>query len=64
MGLSAELNFDTSFGKITSITAWRNFESTIGQDADYSTGDVLWRNTARSERQRVQATVRGAAFLR
>jgi len=46
MGLSAELNFETSFGKITSITAWRNFESTIGQDADYSTGDVLWRNTA------------------
>ena len=30
--------------KITSITAWRNFESEIGQDADYSTGDVLWRN--------------------
>ena len=41
--LSAELNFGPSFGKITSITAWRNFESTIGQDADYSTGDVLWR---------------------
>jgi outer membrane receptor protein involved in Fe transport len=46
MGLSAQLNFETSFGQITSITAWRNFESTIGQDADYSTADVLWRNTA------------------
>jgi outer membrane receptor protein involved in Fe transport len=45
MGISAELNFDRSFGKITSITAWRKFESTIGQDADYSTGDVLWRNS-------------------
>jgi outer membrane receptor protein involved in Fe transport len=45
MGVSAELNFDRSFGKITSITAWRNFETTIGQDADYSTGDVLWRNS-------------------
>ena len=44
MGVSAELNFDRSFGKITSITAWRSFESDIGQDADYSTGDVLWRN--------------------
>ncbi len=44
MGVSAELNAETSFGKITSITAWRNFESEIGQDADYSTGDVLWRN--------------------
>ena len=46
MGVSAELNFERSFGKITSITAWRNFESHIGQDADYSTGDVLWRNSA------------------
>jgi len=46
MGVSAELNFERSFGKITSITAWRNFETTIGQDADYSTGDVLWRNSA------------------
>jgi iron complex outermembrane receptor protein len=45
MGVSAELEFERSFGKITSITAWRSFESTIGQDADYSTGDVLWRNS-------------------
>lgn len=44
LGVSAELEFERSFGKITSITAWRNFESEIGQDADYSTGDVLWRN--------------------
>jgi len=46
MGVSAELNFEKSFGKITSITAWRNFKATIGQDADYSTGGVLWRNSA------------------
>jgi iron complex outermembrane receptor protein len=44
MGVSAELNFERSFGKITSITAWRSFEAHIGQDADYSTGDVLYRN--------------------
>ena len=44
MGVSAELNFERSFGKITSITAWRSFEAQIGQDADYSTGDVLYRN--------------------
>ena len=43
-GISAELTFDRSFGRITSITAWRTFEAQIGQDADYSTGDVLWRN--------------------
>ncbi len=45
MGVSAELNFDLSFGRLTSITAWRNFETVIGQDADYSTGDVLWRDS-------------------
>jgi len=46
MGVSAELTFERSFGKITSITAWRSFESEIGQDADYTTGDVLWRNSS------------------
>ena len=46
MGLSAELNFERSFGKITSITAWRSFETRIGQDADYTTAGVLWRNSA------------------
>jgi iron complex outermembrane receptor protein len=43
-GVSAELNFTLPFGKLTSLTAWRNFESSTGQDADYSTADVLWRN--------------------
>jgi iron complex outermembrane receptor protein len=46
MGVSAEVAFDTSFGKITSITAWRRFEATHGQDADYTTGDLVWRNSA------------------
>ncbi len=46
MGLSAELNFDRSFGKITSITAWRDFKANIGQDADYTTADILFRNSA------------------
>jgi len=46
MGLSVELAVDKSFGKITSITAWRQFEATHGQDADYTTGDVVWRNSA------------------
>jgi iron complex outermembrane recepter protein len=44
MGVSAELEFETAFGKITSITAWRTFEATLGQDADYTTADILWRN--------------------
>jgi len=46
MGVSAELNFERSFGRITSITAWRNFETNIGQDADYTSAGVLWRNSA------------------
>jgi iron complex outermembrane recepter protein len=45
MGISAELNFDRSFGKITSITAWRSFESELSQDADYTTAGVLYRNS-------------------
>jgi outer membrane receptor protein involved in Fe transport len=46
MGLSLELDVDKSFGKITSITALRRFEATHGQDADYTTADVVWRNSA------------------
>jgi outer membrane receptor protein involved in Fe transport len=45
-GLSLELGIDTYSTKITSITAWRQFEATNGQDADYTTGDLVWRNPA------------------
>jgi len=45
MGMSVELGVDKAFGKITSITAWRQFEGTHGQDADYTTGDLVWRNS-------------------
>ena len=64
MGVSAELNFDRSFGKITSITAWRSFEADIGQDADYSTGDVLWRNQNGPNGNEFNQLSRGAALLR
>jgi outer membrane receptor protein involved in Fe transport len=46
-GLSFELGIDTNFGNITSITAWRQFESTNGQDADYTTADIVWRDSTR-----------------
>ena len=46
MGLSVEVSVDKAFGKLTSITAWRQFEATHGMDADYTTGDIVWRNSA------------------
>ncbi|HEU5137666.1 MAG TPA: TonB-dependent receptor [Steroidobacteraceae bacterium] len=45
-GLSVELGVDTYFGQLTSITAWRQFEATNGQDADYTTADIVWRDSA------------------
>jgi outer membrane receptor protein involved in Fe transport len=43
-GGSAELTFEAPFGRVTSLTAVREFKSSLGQDADYTTADVLWRN--------------------
>jgi outer membrane receptor protein involved in Fe transport len=43
-GGSVELSFDLPFGKLASLTAVREFKSNLGQDADYTTADVLWRN--------------------
>jgi iron complex outermembrane receptor protein len=47
MGASAELNWDLdAFGgsTLTSITAWRNWESANGQDSDFTTVDILYRD--------------------
>jgi iron complex outermembrane receptor protein len=43
-GISAEVRFGLPIGNLTSVTAYRKFEATLGQDADYTTADVLWRN--------------------
>jgi outer membrane receptor protein involved in Fe transport len=43
-GGAVELSFDLPFGRIASLTAVREFKSNLGQDADYTTADVLWRN--------------------
>jgi outer membrane receptor protein involved in Fe transport len=45
-GLSVDLGIDTYLGKLTSITAWRQFDATNGQDADYTTADVVYRDAA------------------
>jgi iron complex outermembrane recepter protein len=45
-GVSAEANWDFDAlggATLTSITAWRNWETINGQDADFTTVDILYR---------------------
>lgn len=42
-GLSGEINYDFGAAKLTSITAWRDWQSKRGQDADFSNLDLLRR---------------------
>jgi iron complex outermembrane recepter protein len=47
MGVSMEMNWDLdALGgtTLTSITAWRNWETINGQDADFTTADILYRD--------------------
>jgi iron complex outermembrane recepter protein len=41
MGLSGELNWNLGFGKLTSITAWRDNSVAGGNDVDYTGIDLL-----------------------
>jgi outer membrane receptor protein involved in Fe transport len=43
-GVSAELVFDIGELELTSITAWRNWEMVNGQDVDYSSADIFYRD--------------------
>lgn len=46
-GASMELNWDMAGlggATLTSITAWRDWETINGQDADFTTVDILYRN--------------------
>jgi outer membrane receptor protein involved in Fe transport len=45
-GFSGEIVWDTGGFELTSITAWRNWESEAGGDLDYSGGDILYRDPA------------------
>jgi iron complex outermembrane receptor protein len=40
-GISGELNWDLGFGKLTSITAWRDNTIVAGNDVDYSGIDII-----------------------
>ncbi|TVV75812.1 TonB-dependent receptor [Sphingomonas solaris] len=42
-GLSGEVNYDLGGAALTSITAYRNNDYTRGQDADFSSVDLLYR---------------------
>lgn len=46
-GASTEINWDMNAlggATLTSITAWRNWETVNGQDADFTTVDILYRD--------------------
>ncbi|MEL7040816.1 MAG: TonB-dependent receptor plug domain-containing protein [Pseudomonadota bacterium] len=42
-GLSAELDWALSFGDLTSITAYRDWQSSRNEDSDWSTADIWYR---------------------
>ena len=42
-GVSAEANVDLPFGKLTSVTAVRRWETKNGQDSDFTTADITYR---------------------
>jgi outer membrane receptor protein involved in Fe transport len=43
-GLSGELNWNLGFADLTSITAWRDWKVSSGQDADFNNLDILYRD--------------------
>jgi outer membrane receptor protein involved in Fe transport len=41
-GLSFEANLDVGLGKLTSVTAWRNWSRTASTDSDYTNANILY----------------------
>jgi len=41
MGISAQLDWDLGFGKLTSISAWRDNTLVAGNDVDYTSVDIV-----------------------
>lgn len=44
VGASAEINWRLGAATLTSVTAWRDWEIVNGQDADFTTVDILYRD--------------------
>ena len=53
-GLSAEVNYDLGGAQLTSITSYRDWKWTRGQDADFNNLDLLYRDDDGSANQRFQ----------
>ncbi len=47
-GVSGEVNWNLDFAKLTSITAYRDFENTYGLDSDFNNLDILARTGQKS----------------
>ncbi|MEA3063775.1 MAG: iron complex outerrane recepter protein [Sphingomonadales bacterium] len=43
MGVSAQVDYDLGGASLTSITAWRDYDSDQGSDTDYGFVDILYR---------------------
>ncbi len=50
-GASAELNWETGIGTVTSITAYRDWEADRSQDIDFTEADILYRAPGTYENQ-------------
>lgn len=42
-GVSAEAEVDLGWSKLTSLTSWRGWKATLGQDWDFTSADVAYR---------------------
>lgn len=66
-GVSGELNWDFGAASLTSITAWRRWDTLNGADADFTTADILLRpddgtNAVRFEQFSQEVRLQGEAL--
>ncbi len=66
-GISAEVNWTTDFANLTTVTAFRSWESVNAQDSDFSTADIIWRpgngdNSFRFDQFSHEMRLQGTAF--
>ena len=63
-GISGEVNWDLGFGNLTSITAWRDFRNSQGQDPDFENLDIWYRDSLERQFKTFTQEIRlqGAAF--
>jgi len=63
-GLSGQIDWNMGDAALTSITAWRDWTSKRGQDADFSSLDLMWRDKYNQRFQTFSQELRlnGTAF--